>query len=89
MLYHSGSQPGVRNKSQGVREIQVLPTFEQYLLLKTSQGVRKFLFLCLGVREHKRLGTAALTGLTQILLCLVYVKCIETLQNKFLTNFAF
>ena len=27
-----------------------------YFDLKNSQGVRKFLFLCLGVREHKKVG---------------------------------
>ena len=66
LVKNSGSQPGVRvpqgvrEKSQGVREIQVLCRFEQYLFLKTSEGVRKFLFLCLGVREQKRLGTSGL-----------------------------
>ena len=56
LVYNRGFQPRVREKPQGVRLIQVLCTIEQYLLVLNSQGVHKFLFLCLGVREHKKVG---------------------------------
>ena len=56
ILYISGSKPRVREKSQWVREIQDLSRFEHYLFVKISQGIHKFLFLCLGVREHKKVG---------------------------------
>ena len=37
-----GSQPEVREKSQGVRKIQDIFNVEQYLLIKNSHGVDKF-----------------------------------------------
>ena len=43
----SGSQPEVREKSQGVRKIQDIFNAEQYLLIKNSQEVDNF-FLIFG-----------------------------------------
>jgi hypothetical protein len=42
---------GLRKKYQGVQVIQILCSFEQHLLQKTSLGVRRFLFSCFGVRD--------------------------------------
>ena len=47
----------VREKSQGVREIQALCNKKQYFLFKNSHGVRKFfLFTCLRIRWYKKVG---------------------------------
>ena len=46
----------VRTLKGYARFNEVLCRFEQYLLIKSSHGVSKFLFLCFGVREHIKVG---------------------------------
>ena len=51
-----GSRPGIHEKSNGVFEINLSYNIKQYLLVKISQGVRKFYLNVRVVREHEKVG---------------------------------
>ncbi len=66
VVYGSGSQPGLREKSGGVRQIfislRLLMKKKQKWPLKSYKGVREFSFFCL--EGQIRLGTIALGKIT-------------------------